>query len=146
MIEPIAMNFLVYETNTGIIKYGTKEEPYIPEDQNLSIFENTELLQYTQNDRIIDNVFVAGEIPDEISKMYLKINRQEIVENIEVIYNDVVYQGDEKSQDRMSRAIVGMDDNDTIEWTAKDNSKVTLLRSDLKQILRLAGIEQTKVW
>ena len=78
--------------------------------------------------------------------MYLKINRQEIVENIEVIYNDVVYQGDEKSQDRMSRAIVGMDDNDTIEWTAKDNSKVTLLRSDLKQILRLAGIEQTKVW
>lgn len=146
MNEPIAMNFLVYETDTGIIKYGTKEEPYIPENQNLSIYENTELVLYTQNDRIIDNVFVIGNVPEEITKMYLKNNRQNIVENIEVTYNNVVYQGDEKSQDRMSRAIVGMDDDDTIEWTAKDNSKVVLLRSDLKQILRLAGIEQTKVW
>ena len=146
MNEPIGMNFLVYETNTGIIKYGTKEEQYIPEDQNLSIYENTESVLYTQNDRIIDNVFVIGNVPEEITKMYLKNNRQNIVENIEVIYNNVVYQGDEKSQERMSRAIVGMDDDDTIEWTAKDNSKVVLLRSDLKQILRLAGIEQTKVW
>lgn len=75
-----------------------------------------------------------------------KTIRQNIVDNIEVIYNEIIYQGDEKSQDRMSRAIVGMDDEDTIKWTAKDNSRVVLLRSDLKQILRLASIEQTKLW
>ena len=75
-----------------------------------------------------------------------KTIRQNIVNNIEIIYNEIIYQGDEKSQDRMSRAIVGMDDEDTIEWTAKDNSKVVLLRSDLKQILRLSVVEQTKVW
>ncbi len=76
----------------------------------------------------------------------LKYNKINLVASIEVLYNGTVYQGDEISQDRMSRAIVGMDDDDTIEWKAKDNSKVTLLKSDLKQILRLAGIEQTKLW
>ena len=74
-----------------------------------------------------------------------KQNMQMKIDSIEINYNGVVYQGDEKSQDRISRAIVGMDDDDTIEWKAKDNSKVTLLKSDLKQILRLAGIEQTKL-
>ena len=74
-----------------------------------------------------------------------KQNMQMKINSIEINYNGVVYQGDEKSQDRISRAIVGMDDDDTIEWKAKDNSKVTLLKSDLKQILRLAGVEQTKL-
>lgn len=74
-----------------------------------------------------------------------KQNMQMKIDSIEINYNGVVYQGDEKSQDRISRAIVGMDDDNTIEWKAKDNSKVTLLKSDLKQILRLAGIEQTKL-
>ena len=93
---------------------------------------------------------VFRELIEDDFKSYNEQNyktiRQNIVDNIEVIYNEIIYQGDEKSQDRMSRAIVGMDDDDTIEWTAKDNSKVVLLRSDLKQILRLSGIEQTKVW
>ena len=93
---------------------------------------------------------VFRELIEDDFKSYNEQNyktiRQNIVDNIEVIYNEIIYQGDEKSQDRMSRAIVGMDDEDTIEWTAKDNSKVVLLRNDLKQILRLAGIEQTKVW
>lgn len=93
---------------------------------------------------------VFRELIEDDFKSYNEQNyktiRQNIVDNIEVIYNEIIYQGDEKSQDRMSRTIVGMDDEDTIEWTAKDNSRVVLLRSDLKQILRLAGIEQTKVW
>ena len=82
----------------------------------------------------------------EYLKMQIKNNREIQVNKIEVEYNGKFYQGDEKSQDRLSRSIVGMDDDDTIEWTAKDNSKVVLLKSDLKQILRLSGIEQTKVW
>ena len=70
-----------------------------------------------------------------------------LVANIEVEYNGIVYQGDEISQDRMSRAINGLpDDTTTISWKAKDNSSKELTRLDLKEILFLAGQEQTKIW
>ena len=70
-----------------------------------------------------------------------------LVANIEVEYNGIVYQGDEISQDRMSRAINGLpDDTTTISWKAKDNSSKELTRLDLKEILFLAGQEQTRIW
>ena len=70
-----------------------------------------------------------------------------LVANIEVEYNAIVYQGDETSQDRMSRAINGLpDDTTTISWKAKDNSSQELTRLDLKEILFLAGQEQTRIW
>ena len=76
-----------------------------------------------------------------------KANRTTLVENIEVEYNGVIYQGDETSQDRMSRAINGLpDDTTTVSWKAKDNSSQELNRLDLKEILFLAGQEQTRIW
>jgi hypothetical protein len=75
-----------------------------------------------------------------------KKNREVLVENIEVEYNGVIYQGDETSQGRMSRALNGLPDNNTISWKAKDNSTQELNKSDLKEILYLAGQEQTRIW
>ena len=91
---------------------------------------------------------VKTERTDEIYlKQVSKTNRTTLVENIEVEYNGVVYQGDEISQDRMSRAINGLpDDVTTISWKAKDNSSQELTRLDLKEILFLAGQEQTRIW
>ena len=91
---------------------------------------------------------VKTERTDEIYlKQISKANRTTLVENIEVEYNGVVYQGDETSQDRMSRAINGLpDDVTTISWKAKDNSSQELTRLDLKEILFLAGQEQTRIW
>ena len=91
---------------------------------------------------------VKTERTDEIYlKQISKTNRTTLVENIEVEYNGVVYQGDETSQDRMSRAINGLpDDVTTVSWKAKDNSSQELTRLDLKEILFLAGQEQTKIW
>lgn len=61
--------------------------------------------------------------------------------------NNVVYQGDETSQDRISRTINGLpDDMTTISWKANDNSPQELTRVDLKEILFLAGQEQTRIW
>lgn len=139
---------LLIENITNKVLGTYSEYAYSPETQNAySVLFNGEIPKGSGT-LFYDNgtLFFVENLDLEYIKMYLKNNRQNIVENIEVTYNNVVYQGDEKSQDRLSRAIVGMDDDDTIEWTAKDNSKVVLLRSDLKQILRLAGIEQTKVW
>ena len=128
---------------------ATSESPYLINNGYAILEVENPISNHIENeDGIITTVF--RELIEDDFKSYNEQNyktiRQNIVDNIEVIYNEIIYQGDEKSQDRMSRAVVGMDDDDTIEWTAKDNSKVTLLRSDLKQILRLSGIEQTKVW
>lgn len=73
--------------------------------------------------------------------------REILVSSIEVVHNNVIYQGDETSQDRMSRAINGLPDNmTTISWKASDNSSQELTRVDLKEILFLAGQEQTRIW
>lgn len=76
-----------------------------------------------------------------------KANRQTLVDNIEVIYEGVVYQGDEVSQTRMSRAITALpDDEITIPWVAKDNTEHNLNRLDIKAILFQAGLQQSNIW
>ncbi len=76
-----------------------------------------------------------------------KKSRADAVDTIEVTYGGVVYQGDEKSQDRMSRAINGLpDDVATINWIAKDNTLVALNRIQLRELLGLCGAEQSRLW
>lgn len=75
-----------------------------------------------------------------------KANRKFLVSEIEVEYDGNIYQGDETSQDRMSRALNGLPDDGSIYWRTKDNSKVSLTKVDLRQILYLAGQKQTEIW
>ena len=75
-----------------------------------------------------------------------KQERQVKADNLEVIYNEVVYQGDELSQTRMARAIAVMNDIETTQWVAKDNSIQVLNKADLLVILKEAGIKQTLIW
>ena len=83
----------------------------------------------------------------EWNAVHWKEKRQELVDAIEVVYDGIAYQGDETSQDRMSRAIVGMPtDASTIQWKAKDNSVQTLTRVDLREILFQVGQKQTEIW
>lgn len=57
-----------------------------------------------------------------------------------------VFDGDEKSQDRMSRAVAAMDDTGTILWVLADNTPATVTRAELREALRLAGEAQTAIW
>jgi hypothetical protein len=87
---------------------------------------------------------------DELEKQQYqewKANRQTAVDNIEVSYNGVIFQGDEISQGRMARVIIGTtDDITTVLWTAKDNSIHELNRIDLKAILSDAVNQQSGLW
>ena len=76
-----------------------------------------------------------------------KESRQLAVESIEVTYDQVVYQGDEISQGRMSRSIAALpDDVMTVPWVAKDNSVHHLNKAQLKAILLDAGNQQSAIW
>lgn len=87
------------------------------------------------------------DILNEAKLQSWKESRGDKVANITVTYQDVVYQGDETSQTRMSRAIVSLPDDTTIlPWVSLDNSTHLLTSSDLQAILGLAGLEQSRIW
>lgn len=79
-------------------------------------------------------------------RIQFKLERQQKVNNIEVTYNGNIYQGDETSQNRMTRAILAMTDTETIPWITKDNKNVNLSKVDLSAILKQVGIIQTSLW
>lgn len=56
------------------------------------------------------------------------------------------FDGDEKSQDRMARAVATMEDTETILWVLADNTPATVTRAELREALRLAGEAQTEIW
>lgn len=119
------------------------------DDLELIDIENPVSNYIEKEDGTIEAVF--RELLDEELLPFALKEKKELrtllVANIEVEYNGIVYQGDETSQDRISRAINGLpDDTTTISWKAKDNSSKELTRLDLKEILFLAVQEQTRIW
>lgn len=82
----------------------------------------------------------------EIKIAEWKASRSIAVANIKVIVNDMEFDGDEVSQTRMTRAIVSMNDTDTIPWVLADNTPTLVTKAQLMQALKLAGEEQTRSW
>lgn len=60
--------------------------------------------------------------------------------------NGRVFDGDEKSQDRMARALAAMDEFDTLPWVLHDNTVAVVSRRELRDALRLAGVEMASIW
>ena len=98
--------------------------------------------------KVVNGVVVSEDRTDEqYLNQVFKEERQRLVNSIEVEYQGNIYQGDELSQDRMSRAINGLpNDSSLILWKTKSNSTVNLTRVDLKEILFVAGEKQTLLW
>jgi hypothetical protein len=57
------------------------------------------------------------------------------------------FNGDEKSQDRMSRAIIAAEGIlDLISWRLENNSVIEIPIEELREALLLAGTKQTEMW
>ena len=80
------------------------------------------------------------------SRNTFKQDRETNVANIKVTVDNMVFDGDETSQTRMAKAIVAMEDNETTLWVLADNTQIQATKEQLKQALRLAGEEQTRLW
>ena len=143
-------NYLLHNEDGTIKQFTRCDESEIELYQSEYIEYSEDSFEFDSNYtyKVENGGVVKTERTDEIYlKQISKANRTVAVENIEVEYNGVVYQGDETSQDRMSRAINGLpDDVTTISWRAEDNSSHELTRVDLKEILFMAGQEQTRIW
>jgi len=75
-----------------------------------------------------------------------KESRAKAVSEIKVTVDNMVFDGDETSQTRMSRAITSLRDNETQPWTLANDENVLVTKEQLIEALRLAGTEQTRLW
>jgi hypothetical protein len=82
----------------------------------------------------------------EIKLREAKALRQEEVDTLIVEVNGKQFNGDERSQDRMSRAINAMDTAEETLWVLADNVPTIVTREELRTALRLAGEAQTAIW
>ena len=67
---------------------------------------------------------------------------------IEIEYNAklLVFDGNEPSQARMSRAIQTLESDETIDWRMFDNSTETITKTELGLALRASGIKMSELW
>ena len=79
-----------------------------------------------------------------------KARRAEAVRNIKVTTaSGRVFDGDEISQARMARAILGLQaegEGATVTWVLANNEAVTVTADELAEALKLAGAEQARLW
>lgn len=86
----------------------------------------------------------------EIARSAFKTDRTEAVERIIVTTGGGrTFDGDERSQGRMARAILGLQsqpDGSTVQWVLHDNTVVDVGIAELQEVLTLAGLRQTELW
>lgn len=81
---------------------------------------------------------------EELAKA--KAERAEYVAKLVVTVDNLQFDGDETSQDRMARSIVALNDGETVQWVLADNTIAQVTKEQLRQALRLAGEAQTAIW
>jgi len=143
-VEPVKEVKTIDENGVETIVSPAKEGYYTP---------NSCTLTYNQwlGNRVPPEFTVSLEIAefkstDREYRKYFKIIRAREVSEIRVTINGREYDGDETSQTRISRAISTMTDTDTIVWVLASNNAVQTTKAELIQVLRLAGIEQSRLW
>ena len=99
-------------------------------------------------------VAVPEPTAEELAEQELqqkKAERAEAVSKITVEVDGMVFDGDEKAQDRMARAITMFQANNLpadyqTDWVLADNTIAKVTVTQLSQALLLAGKEQTALW
>lgn len=83
----------------------------------------------------------------EVDHEIYKASREVAVEALVVEVDGLQFDGDERSQDRMTRAVASSSsDTETTQWKLADNTVATVTAGQLKTALRLAGQAQTTIW
>ncbi|MBS0370765.1 MAG: hypothetical protein JSS57_16390 [Proteobacteria bacterium] len=88
-----------------------------------------------------------GESERQAAFEAAKAGRAEAVAKIIVTTaSGLTFDGDEDSQNRMSRALSAMTDADVLPWVLADNRVVQATRPELQEALRLAGLAMAEIW
>jgi len=104
----------------------------------------------------LDNGLISQEEFSIIEKGIKKssgiasLNQNRTIETKQItveLSNGAILNGDETSQSRISRAVLGLPDNETeIPWIDASGEAVMLTKPDLQEALTLAGAKQTEIF
>ncbi len=94
------------------------------------------------------------DIPNEIEQQKIlqdnmrEVKLRQIKNLVIVITSGKVFDGDEKSQERMLRAIniASITGQTETQWKLADNTIVMVTLDELKEALALAGQEMSRIW
>lgn len=93
---------------------------------------------------------INEEKKQEIERSAFKENRVDAVDRILVTTaGGLTFDGDEVSQGRMARTIIGLQSQPeatTVKWVLSDNSVADVGIQDLQEALALAVKRQTELW
>lgn len=135
------------------IKEGTTKVLEIYNGNNSNFLQKLGFVEMDVEESEKGGWYIAGTAPkfseEEIALKELltaKKEREEYVSKIIVTVDGMLFDGDETSQDRMSRSIVALNDEETVQWVLADNSIAQVTKEQLRKALRLAGEAQTSIW
>lgn len=94
--------------------------------------------------------YEAPDLTEEQQRALWKTQREQLVAAITVTTTQGhTFDGDEISQGRMARAIIGMQsqpEGSTVQWVLTDNTVLDVGIEELQEALTLAGLRQTELW
>lgn len=139
---------------------GTKFYKPLSEESETAYSEAASWCNESQEGFIADKgdwyevVAIPEPTAEELAEQALakaKAERAEAVSRITVEVDGMVFDGDEKAQDRMARAITMFQANNLpadyqTDWVLADNTIAKVTVTQLSQALLLAGKEQTALW
>ena len=107
--------------------------------------EESTIYQYSEANYQTD-IETATTIHNKHLKSYLKPKKVREVEKLLVTVDNIKFDADEDSQNRMMRNILTMDETDTVQWITSTDGIVNITKSQLEQALKLAVQNMSSVW
>lgn len=136
-------NVLMFPEVVAAIGITEIAEPLPPEGYDPELYFRTE---QDEAPYVVYTPKSEGQVA-EIMMTRAKNQRTTAVAAIKVTTaSGKVFDGDEKSQGRMSRAITALDPEEETLWVLANNTPTMVTREELREALRLAGAAQTQVW
>ena len=122
------------------------ESSVLSTEENIVELEESFIFDKSFRYRVIDGV-VTKENNTSISylKSRKRLEKNETLSKMTVEYNGNTFQSDDTSQNRLSRNLSVLGDEESINWKTYDNEIVSLNKVDIKEILKLAALKYTEI-
>ncbi|MBQ4077223.1 MAG: DUF4376 domain-containing protein [Mailhella sp.] len=158
-VQPVAINCLhdvdlslvtqrVWDKSFVVMKGG---HPYhVPNNEEFADFYAQLAAYVAEHPGVLVEEHPYEPSPEELAAQTLaraKAERAEAVAALTVEVDGMVFDGDEKAQERMARAVLMAESpEETIEWVLADHSTAEVCAEQLRRACRAAGKAQSALW
>jgi nucleotide-binding universal stress UspA family protein len=88
----------------------------------------------------------GGPSQEELLTQAKNLRAAEVAAIVVTTSSGKTFDGHEEAQNRMSRALTAMGDDDVLPWVLADNTLAEVGRDELREALRQAGAAMAEIW